>query len=264
MLFTTERQSLRAHMRIFAGPHYLDNRLSAMADLGWGVLDANVEVTTSILNHQPPSNRGVFIDSREVDADSKVLYILDSICAFCSGLEKDRTFCEKGSSFQHLPNAVVGYDFPEFLIVAFMECPSLERSGLKANQGHALKADKHFRLWWEISSPTSMGFVARMFNGSGFAPYCTTLHDCVLADVPPESLPKDSATVIRIGYSCCRVFALGKRGEFLTHVLPRNHIFTKSKANQFRLEKKIEHWMHLPFSIHLWSDSPSINIFWTT
>ena len=36
-----------------------DNRLSAMADLGWGVLDANVEVTTSILHHQPASERGV-------------------------------------------------------------------------------------------------------------------------------------------------------------------------------------------------------------
>ena len=114
------------------------------------------------------------------------------------------------------------------MIVAFAECSSLEQSGFKANQGHALKADKHFRLWWEIQNPTSVGFAARMFNGSGFAPYFTTLHDCVLAHVPPESLPKNSATVIRNREAqLLPGICFGKRGEFYcTHVLPKGHIFT--------------------------------------
>jgi hypothetical protein len=104
----------------------------------------------------------------------------------------------------------------------------LEESGLKAHQGHALKADKHFRVWWEITEPRSAGFIARMFNGSGFAPYMSSLHDSVIAHVPPDRLPKNSATVIRNQeMHLLPGICFGKRGEFFcTHILPKGHIFT--------------------------------------
>jgi hypothetical protein len=205
-----------------------DNRLTNMADLGWGVLDANVEVTTSVLHHQPNSDTGVFVDVRGVDVDKKGHLILEATLSFSEGVWREEVFCERSASFKSLPNAVVGYDFPEFLIAAFDENHSLEESGFKAHQGHALKADKHFRVWWEIAEPMSAGFIARMFNGSGFAPYMTSLHDSVISHVPPEHLPKDSATVIRNQeVHLLPGICFGKRGEFFcTHLLPKGHIFT--------------------------------------
>jgi hypothetical protein len=205
-----------------------DNRLTVMADLGWEVLDANVEVTTSVLHHQPATDKGVFFDCREMEVDEKGSRIEDSVSDLFGGNIRNGTVCESGASFQHLPNSVVGYDFPRFLRMAFESLPSMEKSGFKANQGHALKADKHFRVWWEVQRPSSMGFFARMFNGAGFAPYSTALHDCVIAQVPPESLPKDSATVIRNrDVQLLPGICFGKRGDyFCTHVLPRGHIFT--------------------------------------
>jgi len=205
-----------------------DNRLCNMADLGWGVLDANVEVTTSVLHHWPASDRGVFIDARGIDVDEKGLIISRAISSLCEGVVLENVYPERSASFQSLPNAVVGYDFPDFLIAAFTEYPSLESVGLKANQGHALKADKHFRLWWEILKPSPVGFIAHMFNGAGFAPYITALRDSVVAHVPPEHLPKDTATVIRNQEAqLLPGICFGKRGEFFcTHVLPKGHIFT--------------------------------------
>lgn len=205
-----------------------DNRLNAMADLGWGVLDANVEVTTSILHHQPSINKGIFIDSREIEIDRKGTHIRDSVLSFNNGISQEYTFYKDSSLFQHLPNSVIGYDFPNFLIEAFGEFASLEKSYFKASQGHALKAEKHFRLWWEIPIPTKIGFVSRMFNGSGFAPYLTSLYDCIIAQVTPESLPKDTATVIRNrDVQLLPGICFGKRGEFFcVQILPQGHIFT--------------------------------------
>jgi len=106
--------------------------------------------------------------------------------------------------------------------------PSLEDKGFKAYQGHALKADKHFRLWWEVAVDRYKGVMHRLFNGSGYSPYHTSLLDCVVTPCSLEALPKDSATVLRntklhgIPGVC-----FGKRGEFYSaHVLPSDHIFT--------------------------------------
>jgi hypothetical protein len=126
-----------------------------------------------------------------------------------------------------LPNAVIGYDFPSFLISAFESFLSLENSGLKANQGFALKAEKHFRVWWETPHDARM-VVNRMFNGAGFSPFITTFHDIAISSVEPEDLPMDSSTrKSGIGSHRKMGVCFGKRGDFFcTHILPKGHIFT--------------------------------------
>lgn len=205
-----------------------DNRLVAVADLGWNVLDANVEVTTSVIYPATTCTKGIFIDVRDIDSGKKGEELNHLIKKFHLGVTNPQTYLETSSSFKNLPNAVIGYDFPQFLKSAFNTNLSLEDSGFKAYQGHALKADKHFRLWWEVSLGDSAKFLARMFNGTGFSPFSTTLYDCVIAKTKLEQLPKDTATVLRNKtVQMLPGICFGKRGDyFCVHVLPSEHIFT--------------------------------------
>jgi len=51
-----------------------DERIFTMADLGWDVLDANVEVTTSVLHHTQTPGSGLFTDLRTVPTEKKRKY----------------------------------------------------------------------------------------------------------------------------------------------------------------------------------------------
>ncbi|WP_055669756.1 BREX-1 system adenine-specific DNA-methyltransferase PglX [Desnuesiella massiliensis] len=204
-----------------------DNRISSVADLGWDVLDANVEVTTVVLTKEMLDN-ALFIDVRNEKSDNKdieILNVIDNI--------KEETVCrnaviETPLNFRTLPNAVIGYDFPKFLRSAFINLKSLEESGFKANTGHQLKAEKHFRLWWEIYLPEQVGFYTRMFNGSSYTPYSAPLYECIVAESDLYRLPRDSSTVFRNKTSHMKSgICYGKRGEyFCAHVLPANQMFT--------------------------------------
>ena len=205
-----------------------DNRLFVMADLGWAVLDANVEVTTSILRHSSNGNeKGVFFDVRTFSPDEKGKNIKSEIDNLFS-VENTSAILMQGSFFKRLPNAVIGYDMPEFLRQAFNHFPSLDEVGFKAYQGHALKADKHFRLWWEIPLPFSVKFHARMFNGAGFSPYVTSHYDYVIAPTLLELLPVDTATLLRNKEQQMQPgVCFSKRGEyFCAQFLQKGHIFT--------------------------------------
>jgi hypothetical protein len=162
-------------------------RLTAMADLGWEVLDANVEVTSCVLSRQGGS-QGTFIDARAVVAEEKGDFIRESVQCCTHGESNTTVVFENPVLFESFPNAVIGYDFPRFLRNAFRTLPTLQDVGFKAYQGHALRSEKHFRLWWEISQTEQPAFVARMFNGAGYSPLSAELSDCVIADGPGSDL----------------------------------------------------------------------------
>ena len=131
---------------------------------------------------------------------------------------------ELSSRFGSLPNAVIGYDLPAFLRSAFSRFPSLEVAGFKANQGFALKSDKHFRTWWELDPRTHFR-TNRMFNGAGFAPYATALLDCAISPVSRGSTSGLFHRKSGIGSHRLPGVCFGKRGEyFCAHVLPAGHI----------------------------------------
>lgn len=203
-----------------------DSRFAAMADLGWGVLDANVEVTTSVLRHRF-RGPGVFVDARPHATDLKSEKIRGALRDLASGNISDALVLEKTTSFLRLPNAVIGYDFPAFLRHAFADSDSLQDAGYKAHQGFALKSDKHFRVWWELA-PNSSLVINRLFNGATFSPYITPLYDVAVSAVEPEDLPFDSSTrKSGMGNHRHTGVCFGKRGDyFCVHVLPKGHIFT--------------------------------------
>lgn len=204
-------------------------RLALMADLGWGVLDANVEVTSCVLTESARHSSSIFFDVRSDHPEQKEASLAEAILTERDGSSNLSPISthELPMKFAHLPNAVIGYDFPEFLRRAFATFDSLEKVGFKANQGFALKADKHFRVWWEISNSKSC-VVNRMFNGAGYSPFVTSLFDCAVSGVQPEDLPMDSSTR-KSGLGAHRKpgVCFGKRGDyFAAHILPSDHIFT--------------------------------------
>jgi len=211
----------------FRRTHILnDNRLRYLADLGWHVLDANVEVTTSVISRV--EGAGIFIDLREASIDEKQKLLKIDIKKILNAIDIKNSSIENGSNFKKFPNAVIGYDFPNFLRKAFFNYLSISDHGFIAFQGHALKADKHFRVWWEISPENDNIFIARLFNGAGYEPYKTTNIAAIFSPVAPEKLPKNTATVIRNQQHHLKSgICFGKRGEFFcAHVFPKNHIFT--------------------------------------
>jgi hypothetical protein len=213
----------------FRRQHLLpQRRLVAMADLGWEVLDANVEVTTCVLARDNHHAEAVCMDVRSDPPASKGMALVSLTQNVAAARPDEHVRIADPDTFAHLPNAVLGYDFPEFLLRAFNHAASLKDAGFPAFTGHQLKAEKHFRLWWEISHRRRPAFYSRMFNGAGFQPYATPLYDCAIAPVALESLPKDSSTVLRnkdkhgLPGVC-----FGKRGEFFcVHALPPKHICT--------------------------------------
>jgi len=205
-----------------------DYRLEACADLGWEVLDANVEVTTSVLSKNISLPRATFVDVRSFPSDKKGEAISLAIAGVAGGTFNKAVSFEDPSIFDRFPNAVIGYDFPSFLRKAFKSFLSLSESGIRAYTGHQLKAEKHFRLWWEVSLARPPFFLSRMFNGATYSPYSASLRDCAIADCQLESLPKDTSTALRnkdkhyVAGVC-----YGKRGDFFcAHALPAQHMFT--------------------------------------
>ncbi|MGB6686543.1 MAG: DNA methyltransferase [Terracidiphilus sp.] len=216
-----------------------DCRLEACADLGWEVLDANVEVTTSVLSRRVGCSNGTFIDVRSVPSKTKGEVIAAAVASLNSGSGESFVFSEDPSIFGSFPNAVIGYDFPLFLRRAFKSLPSLSASGIQAYTGHQLKAEKHFRLWWEISLLQRPKFLSRMFNGASYSPYTAPLLDCAIASSELEALPKDTSTVLRNKTKHYQPgVCFGKRGDFFcVHVLPAQHIFTV-EGQSFPLAKE--------------------------
>ncbi|MDQ3773880.1 MAG: BREX-1 system adenine-specific DNA-methyltransferase PglX [Pseudomonadota bacterium] len=79
------------------------------------------------------------------------------------------------------------------------------------------------------AAPDASAFkINRLFNGTGYSPYTTTLIDFAISGVEPEELPMDSSTrKSGLGHHRQAGVCFGKRGEFLTaHLLPAGHIFT--------------------------------------
>jgi len=213
----------------FRSHHLIPNhRMTVMADLGWYVLDANVEVTTTVLSHHSVAAPSLFFDLREIDSEKKGPILEKDIKSVQSNECTLNTYVVDTNTFDSLPNCVIGYDFPEFLTRAFTNGLSIEKAGYQAYQGHALKSDRHFRLWWECADQRKKGYSARLFNGAGFSPYSTPLRDVVIAESPLESLKKDSATVLRNKEKhLLPGICFGKRGDyFCAHILPTGHIFT--------------------------------------
>jgi hypothetical protein len=198
-------------------------RLLSYVDLGWGVLDANVETAMAVLSRCPVPTSDC-ADVRNVTPDRKSEYLQEVLS---TGTEPAFKVVGSGT-FASLPNAIVGYDFPHYLLTGFLECSSLEQAGYKAYSAHTLKAEKHNRLWWEIAAQPPV-FCQPMFNGSSYSPYSTAFREVAIAEVPLYDLPRNSTTILRNRDVHGKPgICFSKRGDvFCCHAAPAGLLFTQ-------------------------------------
>lgn len=85
--------------------------ITACADTGWGVLDANVETSTLVIDKSCSDVKGVFFDLLDVTTEDKPEQ-LSVLVRTNNRNEKAKWIFEvKSLGFTKLPNTVIGYDF---------------------------------------------------------------------------------------------------------------------------------------------------------
>lgn len=195
-----------------------------IVELGWEVLDANVEVCAAVSCRGAVQCSG--LDLRQVAARDKAAELLSCLA------DSTNWNVRPLAGMRRLPNAVMSPDFPDYLVRVLGRSPTLSDAGLVAYSGYSLKADQHYRLWWEAPcrpGRLSTFFRMPMFNGSAFEPFTTSFLEAAVSHVPPEQLPPSTTTrVLNTQVRGLPGVCFGKRGEFLTaHVLPAGFLFTQ-------------------------------------
>ncbi|WPL13185.1 MULTISPECIES: BREX-1 system adenine-specific DNA-methyltransferase PglX [Thiorhodovibrio] len=205
-----------------------DDRLHAHCDLGWDVLDANVEATSSILGEAQPPHAATFFDVRLSTPDQKGPQLLQHIQSVRK--ESGSGFCVSfGSLFSRFPNAVLGYDFPDIVKQWFATLPSFEDQGVQVIAGHTILSDRYFRSWWEIPLYDAFHPEAswqRLYNGGEYSRFNSPLCDAVFYGKDGSLISENTSTILRnLRLQQKGVIGFGKRGEFIdAHVLPKGFI----------------------------------------
>src|SRR5205085_3160597 len=116
--------------------------LALVVDLGWNVLDANVEVNLSVIGRQPTQTIFLLdLTSTEKKSD-ELLERSHSINTWVAKTHEE---------FLSLPNAIISYALPEWQEKArksgkpITQMLAVAKSGLKAGQ-----VEQFVRLKWEV------------------------------------------------------------------------------------------------------------------
>ncbi len=89
------------------------------ADTGWGVLDANVETSTLVLNKNFSDDMGVFMDMLDVKPEEKDKQLQVLIRTYRAGEDTKWTYSAKSIEFDNLPNSIIGYYFDSNILSLF-------------------------------------------------------------------------------------------------------------------------------------------------
>jgi hypothetical protein len=197
-----------------------------VADLGWEVLDANVEVTSIVFSKQKNA-LGIFLDQRNIL--DKQYDLLEKIRGLSLGEYSEATFLVFLEAIAALPNCAFAYDLSPVAIRIFKGFSSLKKRGHRALQGHNLSMAQFARLAWEIpvAGISDKTFI-RMYKGGEFCKYLQPSYEVALWNGNGGHLRGHSGT--RWGnerYQEKRCIGYGKRGEFLdAHIVQDGQIFT--------------------------------------
>ena len=193
------------------------------ADTGWGVLDANVETSTLILNKNCSDVMGVFMDVLNVKPEEKDEQLQVLIRTFRAGRSAQWIYCSKSVAFENLPNSTVGYYFSSDILKLFSFTNLIDRE-FDAKKGHDLTANIYPRLFYEVIKTNNYSL---MYNGGGYT----------LFYFPYRDATKFVENIIRADHGCnIRSLGLqkegmvgfGKRGDILdAHILKKGFIFTR-------------------------------------
>lgn len=198
--------------------------ISACADTGEFVLDANVVTSTLVLSKSPSIKKeGIFIDVFKDNPTLKADVIKGSIKKLLSS-SVENICIRKSSDFINLPNSIIGYYFDDNILELFKSKNLLQR-GIVARQGHAFISAWNFRLFYEYKKAIS---TYTLYNGSRYTQFYSEYRDCVswinngLAIKSHKSFRNSSGE-----YQLKSGVGYGKRGEIVdAHILKDKTFFT--------------------------------------
>lgn len=193
------------------------------ADTGWGVLDANVETSTLVLNKKCSDVTGVFMDVLDVKPEEKDEQLQVLIRTFRAGEEVKWIYCANSIEFDNLPNTVIGYNFDEKIIKLFC-CKNINEQNLSAKEGHHIPANIYLRTYYEIVTNNDFH---QYYNGGQFSMFYCTYHDFTFWNTKILESDKNFSyrnpmlhNIGGIGY--------GKRGDIIdAHILKKDFLFSR-------------------------------------
>ena len=202
--------------------------LEFVCDLGWAVLDANVEVSSIILKgNASPQSETLFIDVRNEVVEDKRINLLKKIT-------NNEIYIHKTGNFIKFPNSALVYDLPDGLLSLFARYDSYNENGFTAYTGHQLQSDRHFRLFWEVSTNEELGAENKfcyLYNGGAFTRYSNPKREIVrfgsYSKIGSENFTSYSYRIQNKDKHFKQGVGFGKRGDFLdAHLIEKDTIFT--------------------------------------
>jgi hypothetical protein len=203
------------------------------ADLGWEVLDANVEVAALVLGtaeYCPQTT--AFFDVRDAGSEKP-----DALKFAANNSRDPRSWKHTRGLFSGFPSHALVYDLPDSLLAAFTNTPSLAGRGLRGYTGHQLQSSRHFFLSWELPAAKRVEALGplenfcRLYNGGEYSRFL--LQHCEIArfgfygSLRPEDVT-DYTFVLRNKPEHFKPgVAFGVRGDYLdAHLLSSDFLFT--------------------------------------
>ncbi|KPV54278.1 hypothetical protein SE17_04770 [Kouleothrix aurantiaca] len=147
--------------------HLQLQRLATLVDLGWGILDANVEVNLQIFE---PQVQHIDIINLMNLADQRPNALLQA-CSMSSG---NSWIAREHEYFLDLPNAVLSYELPVWQEAARKQGKNITENFATAVSGmKAGKVEQFVRLMWEVPEAERGSKKGWNYfqNGGSFAPY---------------------------------------------------------------------------------------------
>jgi len=190
--------------------------ICTMVDTGWEVLEANVETTTLVLDKTKSNKKGAFVDLRTVDKNQKDKTLYKIVKDF-SNIKFIRSI-----GFSKLPNSILGYDLPGFIITNFFEFDSLKKGKSAFRKGHDFVSSIHFRNFWEVNSKP---YISHVYNGGGYNLFYMPYREMVIMN--ESTRVHKSVTLRNRAYHHKPGVCCGKRGEILdAHIFKSSMFFT--------------------------------------
>ncbi|MEY4943217.1 MAG: system adenine-specific DNA-methyltransferase PglX [Planctomycetota bacterium] len=192
--------------------------LEIVGELGWGVLDANVEVSSVVFSQGNQSFGLAFgVDiTKETDKPGALL------TAIRQPVELSH------EALLEQPFSAINFQLPDFLRIALKEGKSLSGNGVTFYNGHTIKSDVFKRLFWEVEPNAFVHRVKRMWNGSEYSPFYVPFQECVITEGYAGDLVNHPSTILRSPTRHLQAgLCFGKRGEYLdVQPLPPGFILT--------------------------------------
>jgi hypothetical protein len=201
-------------------------RINYCADTGEGVLDAQVETSTFILNRDFKKGKGVFFNINKIQPTLKEKTLRNNIKRLENGIKENNVYETSSVDFANLPNTVIGYNFDENLLRIF-KSPNILNRAFIARQGHALVSACHYRLFYELT-PIENNIYCHFYNGSTFSLFYTYYREVCAWSRNGELARSNTSVVLRNeNYQFLSGIGYGKRGEFVdAHILKKNYQFS--------------------------------------